>query len=173
MNTVTTTKGQMLHELQDILDTFVYEFERTPAEKINTVPFAGSWTAAQVAEHLILSANAFVDLMQGPVKDTQRQPDALVDELRTILGNMDIKMQSPDFIFPRNSEYIKNEQLNKLQKVTEQLFNAAATLDLDKTCTAFELPQMGHITRRESVAFIAYHTRRHTHQLKNIKAAIF
>ncbi|MCC8410135.1 DinB family protein [Mucilaginibacter sp. UR6-1] len=172
METLKLTKGQMLHELQDILDTFVYEFERMPAEKINSMPFAGSWTAAQVAEHLILSANAFVGLMQGPTQDTQRPPDALVDELRTILGNMEIKMQSPDFIWPAENEYVKNEQLNKLQKVTELLFNAAATLDLDKTCTGFELPQMGHITRRESVAFITYHTRRHTHQLKNIKKAL-
>lgn len=168
----TLTKGEMLHELQDILNSFIHEFETIDKKEVNKVPFAGSWTAAQVAEHVNLSASGFADMMQGPTEDTNRPADAMVDQLRSMFGNMEIKMQSPDFVVPEDKQYDKGEKLKQLEDTKDQLFNAAATLDLDKTCTAFALPQMGYLTRRECVAFAAYHTKRHIHQLKKIKAAL-
>jgi len=47
--------------------------------KINVVPFEGSWTAGQLAQHMIMSNSRFDELMNGPVKETEREPDEMIE----------------------------------------------------------------------------------------------
>lgn len=136
---------------------------------INKVPFEGSWTAGQVAQHIILSAGGFVQLLNGPVKDTGRDPEANVQNLRATFLNFNIKMKSPDFIVPEEKDYDKQELIDNLTGIKTGLLKAIETLDATKTCTSFELPGAGFITRAEGITFSIVHTERHINQLKNIQ----
>ena len=53
-----------LSELLEVISGF-------DQEQFNIVPFEDSWTPGQVAQHLVLSISAFVELMKGPTKDTK------------------------------------------------------------------------------------------------------
>lgn len=64
--------------------------------------------------------------------------------------------------------YEKAYLLGALQDIKAGLDHAVTTLDLTKTCLAFELPVFGYLTRLEAIYFVIYHTQRHLHQLKNI-----
>lgn len=141
-------------------------------EQINIVPFEGSWTAGQVAQHLVLSAGGFVQLLNGPVIDTERDPEQNIANLRAAFLNFNIKMQSPDFIIPPDKIYQKQELINTLQDIKIDFLKAIDTLDITKTCTTFEIPMLGYITRAEAIAFTIVHTQRHIHQLKNIYSKI-
>ncbi|MBB5394743.1 DinB family protein [Mucilaginibacter sp. AK015] len=141
-------------------------------EQANTVPFAGSWTAAQVAQHVILSAGSFVELLNGPVTDTNRDPEAGVEQLKSIFLDFDTKLKSPDFIIPEDKIYQKQQLIEKLQLIKTNLLQAIDTLDVTKTCKAFEMPVMGYITRAEAITFTIVHTKRHVHQIKRIAAAL-
>jgi hypothetical protein len=77
-------------------------------------------------------------------------------------------MKSPDFVVPPDTSYNKEELLHSLEDIKAKIKQAIETLDLTKTCLAFELPVYGFLTRLEAVYFILYHTQRHIHQLKNI-----
>jgi hypothetical protein len=136
--------------------------------QINTVPFAGSWTAAQDAQHIILSAGGFVQLLNGPTIDTERNPEQNCASVRAMFSNYDNKMQSPEFILPEDKQYDKQQLINTLQDIKAGFLKAIQTLDITKTCLAFELPGAGHITRAETITFTIVHTQRHVHQLKNI-----
>jgi hypothetical protein len=157
--------SQTFTELLEILSSI-------QEEKFNTIPITGSWTAGQLAQHVILSAGGFVQLLNGPVKDTERDPEANIPNLKAMFLDFNTKMKSPDFIVPEDRHYDKQELINTLQEIKAGLLKAIETLDTTKTCTAFELPASGYITRAEGITFAIVHTQRHVHQLKNIRQKV-
>lgn len=151
--------------LIDILSTF-------NQQEINTVPFEGSWTPGQVADHMIKSDGGFLELLNGPVEVTQRKPDEGVEGIRARFLDFSTKMQSPDFVIPENKNFVKASLLSTLENIKVGTIKAIKELDLTKTCTGFELPFAGKLTRLEAVYFVIYHTQRNTHQLKKISASL-
>jgi hypothetical protein len=152
-------------ELQQVLSSF------TP-EQLNTIPFAGSWTAGQVGEHVLKSVSGTLNNVNGDVHPTERNPEENVGQLRDIFLNFKIKMTSPDFILPTTEPKNKEELLGALEENISGLEKTARTEDLSATCLAFEMPFMGPLTRMEWLSFANFHTQRHIHQLKNIKEFI-
>ncbi|NCD69263.1 DinB family protein [Mucilaginibacter agri] len=139
-----------------------------PSGKFDTVPFDGSWTAGQVAEHVLKSCSGFAEVLEGNVKPTDRDPEAYVPMLRETFLNFDIKMKSPEFILP-------TETVHDMQSMSAELATALASVaavakveDLTLTCEDFEFPNLGKLTRIEFINFVVVHTQRHIHQLKNI-----
>jgi hypothetical protein len=159
----------------DELETTISEFSQLLSsfdeDSLNQVPFEGSWTAGQVAKHVIMSGSGFVQLINGPVKDTDRAPDAGVETIKSTFLNFDIKLKSPEFIVPPETIYKKQELLNALTDIRSGVKNSRG-LDLEKTCTARELPALGLLTRFEALNFMLYHTQRHLHQLKNVSKKV-
>lgn len=137
-------------------------------ERINSFPFEGSWTAGQLARHLIKTGSRFVELLNGPVKETGRKPDKMVGNIRKSFLNFDIKMTSPDFVVPEDTAYDKVDLLSSLEGIKAAIIQAILTLDLTETCAAFELPILGYLTRLECIYFVIYHNQRHVRQLRNI-----
>jgi hypothetical protein len=141
-------------------------------EQLDTVPFEGSWTAAQVGEHILKSAINTPKLLRGATITTDRAPDEKVAWMEEIFLNYDSKMKAPDFIIPEVRTYIKSELVGPLESVRKEMIEAARTLDLSETCTVFELPNSGKFTRYEWISFVAIHTTRHNHQLQRIIAKL-
>lgn len=141
-------------------------------EQLNLEPFKGSWTAGQVGEHMIMSNSGFVEMINGEVTDTEREPDQFVAQIREIFSNYNTKLEAPQFVRPALTSYNKEYLLHSLNYIKTDLKRAIITLDLNLTCTSFAVPVMGYITRLEAVNFVIYHTQRHVHQLKNIQLSI-
>ena len=151
-----------LSELLEMISSF-------DDQQFNIVLAKDSWTAGQVAQHLVLSISGFVELLKGPTQKTNRKPDEQVEKIKTDFLNFSIKMKSPDAIVPEKKEYNKEDLTKILKGLKVDLEDIIETSDLDKTCTAFELPGgMGYLTRQEGLAFVLYHTQRHIHQLRKI-----
>jgi len=148
-------------ELGEIISSF-------DEDQINLIPFEGSWTAGQVAEHILLSVSGFEKTLNGSVAETERAPDALKDKIKASFLDFTTKMKSPDFIIPAEKNYEKDKLTKTLENFRGKINLAMETMDLSKTCLAFELPVLGFLTRLESIYFILYHTQRHIQQLKNI-----
>lgn len=138
-------------------------------QQINTIPFTGGWTAAQVGEHLFKSDSGVLRSLYGPVKETERAPDEHVDIINSQFLDFSTKLKSPDFILPADIEHDKEILISALKSTRELLAKAIRSLDLSMTCTE---PQMaaivGEWTRQEFVTFVIAHTQRHIHQLKQI-----
>jgi hypothetical protein len=154
---ITNTKNELLKTL-DLFDQ----------QNINTVPFEGSWTGGQVAEHVLKSLSGALQNITGVVKRTDRDPAHYVKPLGEIFLNMDIKMKSPDFIIPSEGPKDKASITAALATALDGLKTVAITEDLSATCTGFEMPSLGPLTRMEWIFFSSFHARRHTQQLKNM-----
>ena len=152
----------------DLLNVLA-EFEN---EQINKVPFEGSWTAGQVAEHLLKSEVGIPHLLAENVKSTERPADEKVPVIESIFLNFETKLKAPDFIIPSNGPHEKDNLLNSLKETREKILDIAETTDLSKTCTSAQFPGMGELTRWESLNFAVCHSIRHTRQLRNILAKV-
>lgn len=149
-----------LKELKEVLSSF-------RDEQLNVVPFEGSWTAAQVMEHLLKSYGV-VETVNGEVKETERPPDENIEDIKATFLNFDVKFDAPEFILPSGRSFKKEELLSALENSTAELCEVIKTLDLSKTCLDFSIPQAGEYTRLEWLHLALYHTQRHIRQLKNI-----
>lgn len=137
-----------------------------PQAAINTVPFEGSWTGAQVGRHLLKGSPA--DLLYGNVAPTERQPDLYVEPLCKAFLDFSVKYTAPDFVAPEDIQYDKGELIRGLENTAGRIRKGIQTLDLTATCLDFEMPQTGFLTRLEWVCFYTAHTQRHTRQLQQI-----
>lgn len=140
--------------------------------QFNKIPFEGSWTAAQVGEHLRKSYNGIPQTLTGTSKQTERDPRQFIEPIKTTFLNFNTKLQSPDFIIPEQKQYKKDELIHSLEAILKEIIKTLPALDMNATCTSFSFPVLGELTGVEIVHFITYHTQRHIHQLKNIKQKI-
>ena len=155
----------ILQEFESTTRAFLEELNSFDQQQINTVPYEGSWTAAQVTEHLCKSDNAMIKALNGPVQTTTRPPDKMVKNLRAIFLDFSTKLPAPEFIIPDAGTHDKDDLLNFFKAGREQIGKAIKTLDLTAGC---HMPIFGEPTRLELIAFIIFHTQRHTNQVKHI-----
>ncbi|SKB44320.1 DinB family protein [Daejeonella lutea] len=140
-------------------------------KKFNSVPFEGSWTPGQLADHLFKSYDA-VNVLKGRTEAPSRPYDQNVQGLKDIFLNFETKMESPDFIIPSNEPIEKEKMLQGLRTRTNALMAIAENDDLSLLCLDFAFPANGCLTRFEWLSFINFHTMRHNNQLKKIISAL-
>lgn len=165
LNDLSTLLKELDIAARDVLESIA----RFSQVQFNKVPFAGSWTAGQVADHLLQSIGGIPALMEGNTRPTpERKGDEKVLTIETIFLDYDTKMQSPDFILPGPGPHDRNEALHGFRTSLDEMAAKARTLDLSMSCTDFAFPGEGELTRWEWISFAICHTKRHTRQLNNI-----
>lgn len=137
-------------------------------EQFNKVPFEGSWTAAQVAEHLLKSESNVPDVWNGNTEITQRDPEEKSAILRNIFLDFSTKIKSPEFILPSDKWQEPDSLYNALKENRSKIRNLVEEKDLTLTFTDFSFPQLGELTGMEWATFVICHAIRHTRQLNNI-----
>ena len=159
-------------EVNQTIAAFLEKMSTFNKEEFNTVPFKGSWTAGQVAEHVRLSCGGMAEMLWVDGAPTERQPDELVAMLKREFLDFTTRMQSPEEILPAERIYDPQALTAALSEIATSIDDAARSLDLTQTCTAFEFPGVGNLTRLEMLWFVVVHTQRHLHQLTNIRKAL-
>ena len=165
-------KNDIVNELISTKTELIEMLGRFSDQDINVVPFEGSWTGGQVAEHVLMSASAVAGALDGPAEMADRDPAQHIPLLEQIFLNFDHKLKSPDFIIPSDKPKEKQAILNALEKTFSHVEHAAKAGELDLICAGFDMPTIGKLSRRELIAFTIVHTKRHIHQLKNIAAEL-
>lgn len=158
----------ILNEFENINQRFLNLLSSFTEEQFNTVPFEGSWTAAQVGDHIAKSQSMITGLICGSTRPSQRDPYQKVETVKQIFLDFTTKMTSPEIILPSVNIQAKAMVINNLTSIAGKVTELVNTVDLSETCTDLALPTLGEMTREEWVYFIIYHTQRHTHQLNTI-----
>lgn len=162
-----------------MLIDIITEFENTQSGLIasldgftennfNVIPFEGSWSAAQVAEHLLKANSGTVLNLKGNTKETDREATEKVGAINNIFLDFSTKMQSPEVILPSTEPKEQEEMITMHIRTGDKIRKIITDEDLTTICTDFELPGLGSLSRYEWICFVIAHTKRHTHQLKNI-----
>jgi hypothetical protein len=141
-------------------------------QQINQVPFEGSWTAGEVAGHLLRSLKNTSVLLSRNTEKADRPADEKVQKVIGLFSDASVKMKNPEFTAPEKSQYTKEEILEGFEKIEKDLTESVETLDLGMICKGFELPGFGPFSRLEWITFYLTHVERHTGQLKRIKSMV-
>lgn len=152
-------------QLSDILSS-------ASEKEINAIPFEGSWTAGQTAQHIILACSGLPALFAGKTEKSTRELDENVEKLDAIFLNFETKYQSPENIKPAAIDYEKDVLLASIKKIQNDLFQNAETYDLTLICMDAKVPGFENFTIYEWIHFAIVHTQRHTRQIKNILETI-
>ena len=161
-------KNNLEKTIAEAKDEFLRALDLFDKENINNVPFESSWTGGQVAEHILKSVSGILETVNVPSVTTSRNPEEHVKMFHDVFLNMEIKMKSPDFIIPSDSPKDKSFLQVSLTKTFDGIEKAAGKDNLTETCTSFEMPTIGLLTRLEWIQFAGFHTKRHAQQLRNI-----
>jgi len=165
-------KEQVLTYLESTTKELKESLSSFNEEQINISPAEESWTAGQVAEHVLKSESGLSRILTGKTGPTNRRPDEKNDLIESIFLDFSTKMKSPDFIIPSDGPHNKELLIQNMSNNRKNLIGLVRDLDLSPTCYDFALPGMGEFTRLEWLCFIISHSTRHIRQLKNIKALI-
>lgn len=161
----TQTLKKLLQEATDHLAATVKTFE---AADFNRIPFEGSWSAAQVSEHLLKSMALIHHMVNDTTAPTLRDMKEHVPYLREIMEDMKTKAQSSPELLPGDQPINQQDILEQLAQHRDNILEDIHDLDLSETCTSGEFPGIGYITRLELISFAAFHTGRHIRQMENI-----
>jgi hypothetical protein len=161
-------KEQLISEFEETTKDLFATLSLFSHEEFNKIPFEGSWTAGQVAEHLFKSESNIPNVLKGNSEKTERDPLQHVDTIRRVFLDYTIKMQSPEFILPSDSEKNPDIFIKGFQETRKELKTLVKALDLNKTFTNFSFPQLGTLTGWELFCFAVCHSKRHIRQMKII-----
>jgi len=152
-------------QLHRVLDAF-------KDSQFDTVPYSDSWTAGQVAEHIIKSASGFPQLAESGKEKADRAMDEKTAGLKKLFLDMDHKMKSPESIKPTATTHDKQETLDTLEKIRKEMEAAVMSHDLSLICEGADMPGFGKLTIYEWADFTMTHMQRHTRQLEKILNAL-
>ena len=162
----TADKAHLREVVASAFDEFTASLLAFDDTLVNTMPFEGSWTPAQVAIHILLATDGVPDEKTAP---SNRAFDVYLAKIRPWWEDLDQKFKSPQPLHPDSKPRQKSELLSELHRVREKDLAIIAEKDLTLVCLDFELPTIGYLTRFEWLCFIEMHLRRHTFQLKNMR----
>ena len=165
-------KEQLISEFEETTKELFATLSSFSNEEFNKIPFEGSWTAGQVAEHLFKSESNIPRVLNGNSKETERDPFEKTGPIRSIFLDYSIKMKSPESILPSNDVKNKEFLIKGFEETRKELRNLIETKDLYRTFTDFPFPQLGEFTGWEWICFAVCHSKRHIRQMKIIAEKI-
>ncbi len=163
------TREEVIDAVDNVANETLTELRAIGSDKLNLVPFANSWTPAQLSEHLIKSADAIALAMKKPFDKTQRDPKERLSELKAIFLDMSSKLTSPERLQPAPGPFEFEMQMLSFRASYDRMMIAADKSALDTLVTGFPL---GPLTKWELLHFTVYHTTRHLHQLREIRKVL-
>lgn len=163
------SKEELLGALKNLVAHLMQVLSAFDGQNINTIPFEGSWTAAQVVDHITRSNMSITKAFALKGAAINRDPGERVQELKDVFLNLNNKFQSPDFILPTQDIYEKQILIALLSRSVDKIKEVSCQADLSEMINH---PAFGDITKFEILHFVLFHTQRHIHQLKKIFQAV-
>jgi len=169
MATETADKNEIITAIGDAVLQFTDLMSSVENDKINMVPYEGSWTAPQLLRHVSKSISGMAKAMHLDAKPTERNPGERIEELKTVFLDLSKKLKSPEFIIPEEGTYEKQFTIDDLNKSFNQFKDNANNVNLNEQVEGLPL---GPITKLEIMHFTLFHTQRHLHQMEKICNAL-
>ncbi len=138
-------------------------------DKVNTIPYEGSWTAPQLLRHVSKSVRRMAKALQMEAKPAKRNPEERIEGLKNVFLDFSKKLKQPDFLIPEEQFYEKQTAIDELNKSFSEYKGKAMNANLDELVEGLPL---GPITKLEITYFVLFHTQRHLHQMKKICEAL-
>jgi len=159
-------------ELDANTDALVEQILNVDPASFDTQPSEGSWSAAQLTEHIYVFDKLVFNLLTGETEASSRAADEKVAVIQSAMSNRTRSISAPDPIVPLGK--IKDQQvlITKLITVRKDMYKIIQTSDLSVLCLGFTHKGFGPMTRLEWIVFMIAHAQRHFHQYQKIATTL-
>jgi len=162
-------KEVLLSDLEKSTQSLLEQLSRFNTENFNYKPSDTEWSAAQVAEHLLILETLANKIMRGESIATNRPADSKTIMIKLAMEDINTKRPAPEMVQPshnfKDAEQIKN-QFIKQRELLKQVID---TTDITEACINGKHPALGTLTKLEWIYFIVHHTQRHLHQMMRLE----
>jgi hypothetical protein len=154
--------NQSTEDLIDVLSNF-------PLDKFNEKIGPDTWSAGDIAEHLIILENLVNQIIKGKTKPADRNPEQKIELIKSTFLNFDKKLCAGKPIAPTNRFKDKVDIIKKIKDCRQNLIETMKNCDPTLMCLDFAHQIFGELSRIEWVYYNIYHSERHFIQIKNIQ----
>lgn len=152
--------------IAEAIDTF-------PKDLFSLKPTPDSWSAQEVAEHIIIVEGAISRLLVGEIEEGHgRDPLEKVEKIRSTFLNVERRASASEAIQPRGKQQAQAAWVESLKLIRAQIHSCLEELDLAPICKGFKHWYFGEMTRGEWGYFSVYHGKRHLWQMERILTAV-
>lgn len=162
-------KLQLLSDLEISTLQLLQCLSNFDKEKFNFSPDGKTWSAAQIAGHLLMLEVIANKALKGETIPTNRPPDEKINLIKTVMSDVNTKRIAPEVVQP--SAELKDPQLmiEQIKFQRELLKKTISEMEMTEACVSFKHPGIGTLTRLEWVYFTIFHTERHLQQLQRLE----
>lgn len=164
--------SQLLAEFDLSSQNLIQTLKGFSDEQWNIRPSDNTWSAAQVAHHLLVIEDNINRCFKGKTTPSPRSGDAIIKRMEQFLENRTRTYSAPDYTRPPDDPGSKQELIQKLEETRKQLAEHIINQELNVLCLDFKHFFFGELTGYEWIHFVMYHSNRHLIQLQNIKHAL-
>lgn len=167
---ITSNTKNIVSQFKEYTSQLMARIEKLSEKQLNLKPFEGSWSVAQVADHLYRSYN-LADGLKVPGEKCTRDPEQFVPDIHSDFLDFTVKYESPSMLLPAEGFIKKEKLLADLNERLAKMEEALSTTDLEEICIV-DHPGYGELTKYEWIDFMVCHTKRHLHQIEHIETYI-
>jgi hypothetical protein len=157
-------REQVLSDLEASTRELIEQLMSCEEKDFNKSPRENCWSAAMVAQHILLLETQVNHALQKAEK-TNRPIDLKIAPVKQGMENLELKFSAPDFIIPDTDHKNRQELIDALKKQRDILKKIIQTTDLEEMPT-YKHPVIGGMTRLEWIYFNIHHAQRHVRQLQ-------
>lgn len=162
-------KNELIYETENLHNNFNKALAQFTEDELNKIPFEGSWTAGQVAEHITKSNGGILEqLLNGKTKSANRLYNEQVAVVQGVFRSKE-KMKSAPQLEPSQPPHNLDSLINTLKKQKAQQIKTIKEKDLKALITELDFPPSPEgLTRFEWLQLMIEHANRHRKQIENI-----
>ncbi len=163
------SQEQLITEIENAHQKFIQRLSKFSEQKLNRTEKEDSWTAGQIAEHIIKSNGGILTkLLNGDTKPASRPYDEQVDLIKNVFRSED-KMKTAPVLEPGQPPHSLKELVNSLTQQKAQQLETIKEKELKELSSELQFPPAPNgLTRYEWIIFMVEHTNRHSKQIENI-----
>lgn len=163
-----TTKENLLSDLDANTDALIERILNFDPALFDQQPADGSWSAAQLTEHIYVLDRLIFNILTGETEASQRPANEKLATIEAVMNNRSRTIKAPDPIVPLGK--VKDQQvlITKIITARKDIHKLIQTADLSPICLGFIHKGFGPMTRLEWIVFLMVHSERHFHQYQRI-----
>jgi hypothetical protein len=155
-------------ELEQNTQQLVDALLKFNADNFNRKPLPTSWSAAEVADH-VLSVTRFSNkALLGSSQKSERPYDEKLKVIKWAMGDTNAKYKSPEMALPKNGLIDQTDAIGQLRMERKSMSDCLKGIDLSQFSSDFKHPGFGGLTKFEWIHFDMLHVKRHIVQIENV-----
>ena len=167
------TQNEHVVQLELSLDEFLGVVKGVSESDAKTSPPSGGWSVLECVEHVVVVEGRFLGWLETAANEgAPPRNEGKEAQIVARMTNRESKRPAPDAALPTGRFASLAEAIDQFQKTRNRSIEFAATRGPELYSLVVQHHFFGALNGGEVAVLMANHGRRHTEQIKELKAAI-